>query len=255
MFDLKNLEIVNECHKYLMNTCNINHCDKSIAIYDKYVKLLNDNKFLSQCHQTNMRFLFLKCDWQCIGLTNSNNILYCKEICISDEKNNEDVLLILQMDNNIGMYIMYALIRNLLSEQFHDSVCTKEQVLKFQIISSQPNPHYLTLEILKFINETFYKQYIRDVFEKDKNKITKNKIDSAIRSRKIVCSTLSSRHEHYKIWSEDVINMVSLYVLVDVFEPTLGGLNSEFHRIWGGLKLKYTHVKTIEHMNTIITGA
>eukprot|EP01084_Bolivina_argentea_P301030 519225_1 len=224
-------------------------------MYDKYIKLLNNNKFLTQFDQRNMRFLFSKCNCQCIDLTNNINISYYKEICISEDEDNEGVLVIFQMDNKAtddydnnqnGIGIICALMRSLLSEPFYDCLRTKQQLgyevnvtyetvtnipfIKFQIISSQYNPHYLTLQILKFINITFYNQYICHIFEKDNNKIFKDKIDSAIRGRKIECSTLSSRHNMY--WNE-------------IFTYNTYEYNAKLNEIKTLKNAKYTQIKQI----------
>ena len=115
-----------------------------------------------------------------------------------------------------GMGILCALLRSILSEPFYDHLRTKQQLgyevsvdyqtvanipfLKFQIVSSSHNPNYLTLQMLKFINKVFVDEYIEDILQRDNFEKIRDSIDSAIRSRKIECSSLKSRHRLY--WSE-----------------------------------------------------
>ncbi len=52
---LELMSIVNDSHKYLINTFNIKQ-----QTYHEYVQLLNKNKILNQFKQRNMLFLFSK---------------------------------------------------------------------------------------------------------------------------------------------------------------------------------------------------
>ena len=220
--------IVNDCSNYIINTFNINNKNNDndnhkIAMYDKYLKLQNENKFLSQNDQRKIRLLFSKCNFQTINIPKGRRINICKEICISEDEDNEGTLILFQIDdkpvdnnNDKGIGILCAFLKTLLFEPFYDALRTKQQLgyevsisyetvnnlpfLKFEIISSEYNPNYLTLQILKWINISYYNEYILNILQENDYEKFKDTIDSSIRSRKIECLGLSSRHNSY--WNE-----------------------------------------------------
>eukprot|EP01083_Nonionella_stella_P163753 539986_1 len=199
-------EAVQNASTLVMNMFNIAAMDS----------LLEQNRFLSPLDQQSMRLAFSKCKCQAIELPPVNLSIY-RERCVSSEEDNNGTSIVFAMSDETvsarsGM--LCSLLANILSEPFYDALRTKQQLgyevsvtyetvanipfLKFQIISSQYNPHYLALQILSFINDTFYKEYV--LGDKLRGDNLQDKIDSAIRSRKMECQSLSSRHNMY--WAE-----------------------------------------------------
>merc|ERR1712176_814469 len=103
-------------------------------------------------------------------VSKENTLRLYRQRCISVDEDNDGVLIMFQMDERpiddneeSGMGILCALLRSLMSEPFYDALRSKQQLgydvsvgyetvanipfLKFRIISSQYDPHYLLRQI------------------------------------------------------------------------------------------------------------
>eukprot|EP00485_Elphidium_margaritaceum_P017987 CAMPEP_0202733012 /NCGR_PEP_ID=MMETSP1385-20130828/187950_1 /ASSEMBLY_ACC=CAM_ASM_000861 /TAXON_ID=933848 /ORGANISM="Elphidium margaritaceum" /LENGTH=522 /DNA_ID=CAMNT_0049399335 /DNA_START=284 /DNA_END=1852 /DNA_ORIENTATION=+ len=223
---------VHECVQYIgdkfhlrRGNGNTSDDDGSVAFYNKHKSLMAEQKFLPLPDQQSIeyRYTFSKLQHRNVVLPARDVHIYAEK-CISADEDNEGVVVMYQMsdepvcfgDNKRGIGIMCYVLKQIMCEPFYDALRTKQQLgydvsvnyetvrnipyMKFTIISSQFNPHYAALQILKFINDTFYNEYVLDILMQNECEKFKEKIDILVQSNKIETSTLSARHGLY--WDE-----------------------------------------------------